>query len=143
MAKKNLVETVNVVASKATKCATKKRSRSMKEIISQMRKMANEKWQIVERSGRYRRCALQKSYQSVANDIEETLMDGIFISLKEHSMKKSGNVQKRQLRRIVEKRHAQAVHHLLGHSKEAFASRMVEEYTSRSMAAIHLKQICV
>ena len=104
MAKKNLAETVNVVASKATKCATKKRSRSMKEIISQMRKMANEKWQIVERSGRYRRCALQKSYQSVANDIEDTLMDGTFISLKEHSMMKPGNVQKRQLRRIVEKR---------------------------------------
>ena len=74
----------------------------------------NENWKRVENSGRYQRANVKDAALKTSRGIEQELLDGIFLNLNERSQEKSYKVQGRILRRIVEKRHAQATHKVYG-----------------------------
>lgn len=74
--------------------------------------------------------------------IEEELFDGIFLSLNERNSKKSYNVQKRILRRIVEKRMAQTTRKNVGRTEGMFANYQLRRSASKSMGDIRKLQNC-
>ena len=73
------------------------------------RRLAQE-WERAARNNGYRIRSAQESCMRTTRKIADELFDGIFLNLNERNNKKSPNVQKRILRRIVEKRQAQAAH---------------------------------
>lgn len=70
-------------------------------------------------------------------ELKEELFDGILLCLKGINDKKSYPAQKRLVRRIVEKRMAQAVHHAMGHERGYVSTRQVVKYSSWCMREFH------
>ena len=106
---------------------------------SKIRKQLNEGWQTMERSRKYRRARDFETYRSTTQKIEAEVMDGIFLNLSERNCDKSFNVQMRLLRRIVEKRQAQANHAKNGRSADRKTNAVNTTLTRRSLA--HLRRL--
>ena len=102
-----------------------------------------KKWAIVGNSMRYKCAAVRKASMNSLNDIKEDTFDGILIALSSHNSGKSLNVQKRILRRIVEKRQAQIAHRYMGHTDDLTASHLASVYISKSMKRLHQFQKCI
>lgn len=81
--------------------------------------------------------------RSTTLQMEEELFDGILLNLKGgKACSMSYNRQKRILRRVVEKRQAQQVHHKVGRSFDRFSCHMQRHCTSKSMNTIKRYQMC-
>lgn len=103
-------------------------------------KQLNKKWEVVESSPRYKYAAAQENFQTATNEIKKEVLDGIFFSLSDAYMSKSRKVQNRIIRRIVEKRVAQANHHSYGRSENLFCAYQEQRNTSRCMESIQRLQ---
>ena len=102
-----------------------------------------KKWAIVGNSMRYKCAAVREASMNSLNDIKEETFDGILIALSPHNSGKSLNVQKRLLRRIVEKRQAQIAHRYIGHTEDLTASHIASAYSSKCMMMLHQYQNCI
>ena len=102
-----------------------------------------KKWAIVGNSMRYKCAAVREASLNSLNDIKEETFDGILIALSSHNSGKSLNVQKRILRRIVEKRQAQIVHRYMRHTDDLTASHLASVYISKCMEMLHQYQKCI
>ena len=102
-----------------------------------------KKWAIVGNSMRYNCAAVREASMNSLNDIKEDTFDGILIALSSHNSGKSLNVQKRILRRIVEKRQAQIAHRYMGHTDDLTASHLASVYISKCMEMLHQYQNCI
>lgn len=140
MAKMMYSETVNSAASINAKYFTTE-SKGKKD-RALYRKQIADGWMHVEKGERYQRFALKESCYRITDNIKEEMMDGIFLSLNERNDSKPYSVQKRTLRRIAEKRQAQAVHHTIGHTHNSYAQHMTRTSVSKCMEAIRRRQLC-
>lgn len=102
-----------------------------------------KRWAIVGDSMRYKRAAVREASWNSLDDIKEEAFDGILITLSSHNSGKSLNVQKRILRRIVEKRQAQIAHRYMGHTDDLTASHLASVYISKCMEMLHQYQNCI
>lgn len=102
-----------------------------------------ECWTIVGNSMRYKRAAVREASWNSLDDIKGDVFDGILIALSPHNSGKSMNVQRRVLRRIVEKRQAQIAHRYIGRTDDLLASRIASVCSSRCMRRLHQYQYCI
>ena len=100
-------------------------------------------WAIVGNSMRYKRAAVKEVSWNSLDDIKVEVFDGILITLSPHNSGKSLNVQKRLLRRIVEKRQAQIAHRYIGHTEDLTASHIASAYSSKCMMMLLQYQNCI
>ena len=119
----------------------RKAAKRQRAEASARRKVA-KRWAMVGRTESYRNAAVKAVCRRTTQLLEEELYDGILLNLRCGDDRQSANVQRRLLRRIVEKRQAQAAHRLTGRSADRWATRQWQRSTSWSMAALHRHQTC-
>ena len=102
-----------------------------------------KKWAIVGNSMRYKCAAVREASRNSFDDIKEEAFNGILIALSPHNSGKSLNVQKRILRRIVEKRQAQIAHRYMRHTDDLTASHLASVYISKCMEMLHQYHKCI
>ena len=113
-----------------------------REKEAKARRYEAEKWERAARNNGYRTRSAQESCIRTTHKIADELFDGIFLNLNEHNKNKSPNVQKRILRRIVEKRQAQAAHRNARKSdyKSRFTAHMYRRNTGYCMYDLYRLQ---
>ena len=95
------------------------------------RKIASD-WKKKGKGHSYQKASAREFCSHVTSQLQDELFDGILINLREKNSKKSYSRQKRILRRIIEKRQAQLVHHVVGRTQNAFASYVFRCCLSKS-----------
>ena len=111
-----------------------------KKNADKIRKAMYEKWMHAEKSVRYKAMATEAIYEFTTLKIEAEILDGIFLRLNVRNQSKSSNVQNRLLRRIVEKRQAQANHKKNGRTCDRNSLRLSICCTSRCIKEINMKR---
>lgn len=111
-----------------------------KKAEANARHKVNEKWDKVKDSAKYRRAVARDFCHTVTGKIEEELLDGILLNLKNTG--KPANSQRRILRRIVEKRQAQANHKKNGRTCDLTSKHISIECTATSLRTIRQKMSC-
>lgn len=101
------------------------------------RRKVNEDWQWVESSYKYCKAAAIKAGWDATDMIADEVLDGIFLNLNGRNGEKSASEQNRLLRRIVEKRQAQAVHSKTRKSRNRKMTIIIKSNTSKCMDRIH------
>lgn len=122
------------------KKTNKKQIEKERRAEANARHKINENWKKVENTPRYRSASAKEMCDTVTKKIEIEVLDGIFLNLNIRSQAKSTNVQNRILRRIVEKRQAQANHKKHGRTDDLTSIHIFITSTSRCMKAIHKKR---
>ena len=111
-----------------------------KRNADKIRKATYEKWMHTENSVRYKAIATEAVYEFTTLKIEAEILDGIFLRLNVRNQSKSSIVQNRLLRRIVEKRQAQANHKKNGRSYDRSSMRLSICCTSKCIKGINKKR---
>ena len=104
------------------------------------RRKVNKSWVKVEHTPRYRSASAKNVCDTITRKIEIEVLDGILLNLSIKSQTKSPSVQNRILRRIVEKRLAQANHKKFGRTEDLTSIHISITGTSRCMEAIRKKR---
>lgn len=107
------------------------------------RRKVNEKWVRMEESPRYRKAVVKELCRTTTQKIVVDLLDGILLNLNIRSQSKSQSVQNRLLRRIVEKRQAQANHKKNGRTEDLTSVHISISCISRCMTEISKKRRAV
>lgn len=100
----------------------------------------NKHWDRVAKTKRYRKAVAEDSCMMISLKIEDELMDGILLNLNERNNSKPYSVKMRLLRRIVEKRQAQANHRKNGRTNDLLTSHLSIECTSTCLNRIRRRQ---
>ena len=101
------------------------------------RRKVNEDWQRMESTGKYRKALAREAGRNTTDRIADEILDGIFLSLNTRNSRKSVSEQTRLLRRIVEKRQAQALHAKTGKSQDRKTTVTVIMNTGKCMERLH------
>lgn len=101
----------------------------------------NKCWKIVEHTPKYRYASAKAVCDTITKKIEVEVLDGILLNLSIKSQSKPSSVQNCILRRIVEKRQAQAYHKKHGHTEDLTSMHVSITSTSRCMDAIRKKDL--
>lgn len=101
------------------------------------RRKVNEDWQRIESTGKYHKAATRGAGWNTTDRIADEVLDGIFLSLNARNDEKSVSVQKRLLRRIVEKRQAQAIHAKTRNSRDRKTAIAIKSNTSKCLERLH------
>ena len=104
------------------------------------RRKVNKSWEKVESTPRYRSASAKETCDTITKKIEIEVLDGILLNLSIKIQTKSPSVQNRILRRIVEKRQAQANHKKFGRTEDLTSIYISIAGTSRCMEAIRKKR---
>lgn len=104
------------------------------------RRKVNKHWDRVAKTKRYRKAVAEDSCMMISLKIEDELMDGILLNLNERNNSKPYSVKMRLLRRIVEKRQAQANHRKNGRTNDLLTSHLSIECTSTCLNRIRRRQ---
>ena len=104
------------------------------------RRKVNKSWEKVEHTPRYRSASAKYVCDTITRKIEIEVLDGILLNLSIKSQTKSPSIQNRILRRIVEKRQAQANHKKFGRTEDLTSIHISITGTSRCMEAIRKKR---
>lgn len=107
------------------------------------RRKVNEKWERIEETPQYKKAVVTEVCQSTTKKIAIELFDGILLELNIRNKQKSANVQNRILRRIVEKRQAQANHQKNGRTDDLTSVHITISCTSKCMDEINKKKRAV
>lgn len=99
-----------IIENKPMKSDRAIRAEKRKEKEAKARRKVNEDWQRIEVTNKYRKAANKSIGMSTTDKIATEVLDGILLNFNERNCDKSPSEQKRILRRIVEKRQAQAMH---------------------------------
>ncbi|MCQ2238507.1 MAG: hypothetical protein MJZ73_04675 [Bacteroidaceae bacterium] len=116
------------------------RAERRKQKEATARREVNEKWEHMESTPGYRKAANREMFQSTIRKIEVEVLDGNMLNLNIRNQSKPVSVQIRILRRIVEKRQAQANHKKNGRSADLTTVHITISCTSQSMADIRKKR---
>ena len=114
-----------------------------KKAEANARRKVNKCWEKVEHTPRYRSASAKEVCDTITKKIEIEVLDGILLNLSIKSQAKPTSVQNRILRRIVEKRQAQANHNKYGRKKNITSVHVNITNISRSMEAIRKKRFAV
>lgn len=101
------------------------------------RRKVNEDWQRIESSSKYRKAAVKSAGWNTTDRIANEFLDGTILTLNTRNDEKSASVQKRLLRRIVEKRQAQAVHDKTRKSRDRKTAIAIMINTSKCLERLH------
>lgn len=135
----------------ATKSQTMKKTNSSTKNISATQKIAerrrakeakarrkvNEDWQKIESTGKYCKAVARGAGWNTTDRIADEVLDGIFLSLNARNNEKSASEQTRLLRRIVEKRQAQAIHAKTRKCRDRKTAVAVIINTSKCLERLH------
>ena len=136
-------ETIKSTAMKKTNSsghdmiATQKIAERRRAKEAKARRKVNEDWQRIESTGKYRKAVARGAGCNTTDRIADEVLDGIFLILKAREGEKSASEQKRLLRRIVEKRQAQAIHTKTRESRDRKAAVAVITNTSKCLERLH------
>ena len=125
---------------------TMNKKTSQKQVIkskkaeANARRKVNKTWEKVESTPQYRSASAKEVCDAITKKIEIEVLDGILLNLNIKSQTKPSNVQNRILRRIVEKRQAQANHKKYGRTEDLTSIHVSITSTSRCMEAIRKKR---
>lgn len=120
----------------------KKNARKQFEVVNvrmnreKIVKETNKRWMFLETTHKYRRSLAKETGNKTTEALKNELLDGLFITLNDRNCKKSDKEQARLVRRIVEKRQAQAAHHKIGRTDDLYASKVSRGNACRCMLAI-------
>ena len=121
------------------KKASQKQIMKNKKAEANARRKVNKSWEKVEHTPRYRSASAQYVCDTITRKIEIEVLDGILLNLSIKSQTKSPSIHNRILRRIVEKRQAQANHKKFGRTEDLTSIHISITGTSRCMEAIRKK----
>lgn len=119
------------------------RSLKLKQAEANARRKVAKNWELIATTAKYKFASTKQACRDITSLIIDECFDGILLDLNERSSSKSYNVQKRILRRIVEKRQAQSIHRTLGRTHDRFSNHMEHYSISRSVKAINNYRLCV
>lgn len=122
------------------KKASQKHIIKNKKAEANARRKVNKRWEDVEHTPRYRSASARELCKTITEKIEIEVLDGILLNLNIKSQMKPMSVQNRILRRIVEKRQAQANHKKHGRTYDLTSIHISITCTSRCLEAIHKKR---
>lgn len=117
--------------------ATKKISGRSRAKEAKARRKLNEDWQRIESTGKYRKAVARGAGWNTTDRIADEVLDGIFLSLNTRNDEKSASEQTRLLRRIVEKRQAQAIHAKTRKSRDRKTAIAIKNNTSKCLERLH------
>jgi hypothetical protein len=101
-----------------------------------IQKETNKRWMFLETTHKYRRSLAKETGNKTTEALKSELLDGLFITLNGRNNSKSDKEQARLVRRIVEKRQAQAAHHKIGRTDDLYASKVSRGNACKCMLAI-------
>ena len=122
------------------KKANQKQVKKSKKAEANARRKANKSWEKMEHTPRYRSASAKEVCDTITKKIEIEVLNGILLNLRIKSQAKSAGVQNRILRRIVEKRQAQANHKKYGRIENLTSVHVSITSTSRCMETIRKKR---
>lgn len=122
------------------KKASQKQIMKNKKAEANARRKVNKSWEKVEHTPRYRSASAKYVCDTITRKIEIEVLDGILLNLSIKSQTKSPSIQNRILRRIVEKRQAQANHKKFGRTEDLTLVHISITGTSRCIEAIRKKR---
>ncbi|WP_302750412.1 hypothetical protein [uncultured Prevotella sp.] len=122
------------------KKASQKQIMKNKKAEANARRKLNKSWEKMEHTPRYRSASAKEVCDTITKKIEIEVLDGILLNLSIKSQAKSASVQNRILRRIVEKRQAQANHKKFGRTEDLTSIHISITGTSRCIEAIRKKR---
>ena len=122
------------------KKANQKQVMKSKKAEASARRKVNKSWEKMEHTPRYRSASAKEICNTITKKIEVEVLDGILLNLSIKSRNKSASVQNRILRRIVEKRQAQANHNKYGRTEDLTLVHVSITNISRCMEAIRKKR---
>ena len=125
------------------KNASQKHAMKNRRAEANARRKVNKSWEMIEHSSRYRSASAKEVCDTITKMIEIEVLDGILLNLSIKSQIKPTSVQNRILRRIVEKRQAQANHKKHGRTEDLTSIHVSIASTSRCMEAIRRKRFAV
>lgn len=117
--------------------ATQKISERRRAKGAKAHRKVNKYWQKVESTGKYCKAAVRMAGWNTTDRIANEVLDGIFLSFNARNEEKSTSEQKRLLRRIVEKRQAQAIHAKTRKSRDRKTTVAVIINTSKCLERLH------
>ena len=133
-------QTTNNSKITTNKNASQKQVMKSKKAEVNARRKVNKSWEKVEHAPRYRSASAKEVCDTITKKIEEEVLDGILLNLSIKSQAKPTSVQNRILRRIVEKRQAQASHKKHGRTEDRTSIHISITSTSRCMETIRKKR---
>lgn len=113
------------------------RADKRREKEAKARRKVNEDWQRIEVTNKYRKAANRSIGMSTTDKIATEVLDGILLNLNERNCDKSPSEQKRLLRRIVEKRQAQAIYCKTRNNRDRRSAIAVITNSSKCMERLH------
>lgn len=116
------------------------RIKNRKKAEANARRKVAKKWARIGLGVGYKRAAIREAAHNVEELIKEEAFDGFLLLLSEGNRNKSMSFQKRILRRIIEKRQAQAVHRYLGHGDDRlpdYLSLACGKHSMRKLYGFH------
>lgn len=122
------------------KKASQKQIMKNKKAEANAHRKVNKSWEKVEHTSRYRSASAREVCDTITKKIEIEVLDEILLNLSIKSQTKPSSVQNRILRRIVEKRQAQANHKKHGRTDDLTSIHISITSTSRCMEAIRKKR---
>lgn len=125
----------------ANKTNSAKQCKKVRTKEAKIRRKIAKRWDMIARGGSYQKACSREYCQCETSELKDELFDGILINLREKNSKKSYSRQKRILRRIVEKRQAQIVHHIVGKTESRFSNYMSRHCISMSMKQMSVNQL--
>ena len=120
--------------------ANQKQVKKSKRAEANARRKLNKSWEKVEHTPRYHSASAKEVCDTITKKIEREVLDGILLNLGVKSQTKPTSVQNRILRRIVEKRQAQANHNKYGRTEDLTSVHVSITNISRCMEAIRKKR---
>lgn len=117
-----------------------KQNLKSKKAEANARRKVNKSWEKVEHTPRYRSASAKEVCDTITKMIEIEVLNGILLNLSVKSQVKPMRVQNRILRRIVEKRQAQANHKKHGRTEDLTSIHISIASTSHCMDAIRKKR---
>ena len=118
---------------------TTKNAQNMKQKkhAAKIRRQTNESWQMMEKTGKYRKANSKEACRRTFYKITDEVMNGILFNLNERHDESSSSVRMRILRRIVEKRQAPATYRKNGRTHNLRYASEVEINTRKCMEWLH------
>jgi 3-deoxy-D-arabino-heptulosonate 7-phosphate (DAHP) synthase len=127
------IEGLNMTSSKEDKTKNYSKSNTTIKQKGKVLKGSTECWLYIQSTEKYRNYVALETCRRTTESLKSELFDGVSIVLNERNSGKSDKIQKRIMRRIIEKRQAQAAHHKLGRTADLFVPNIERVNVSRCM----------
>ena len=127
------IEGLNMTNSKEGKAKNSSKCKTTAKLRDKALKGGTECWLYIQSTAKYRNYVALETCRRITESLKAELYDGVSIVLNERNSGKSDKIQKRIMRRIIEKRQPQAAHRKLGRTADLFLPNIERVNVSRCM----------